>query len=202
MQPYSIIGSPFEVYVGPTATAFPDIDAEVDVTPPGWTLLGVNGTRSQSDDGVTVTHDQTVNEFRAAGSTGPMKAFRTEESLTVAGSLADLTVEAYSNAMNQATITTVAAAAGVAGEKSIGLSRGFLVVEFAVLIRGVSPYDEDMVAQYEVPRAYDGGSPAPQFTKGVAAMLAFEFHALEDPDATTDEERFGRFRAQTAAATS
>jgi len=203
MQPYSIIGSPFEVYVSPTGVAFPKVHLAPtmdEVT--GWTLLGVNGVRSQDEDGVTVSHDQTVNEFRAAGSTGPMKAFRAEESLVVTFNLADLTLEAYRYVLNKASITTTAAGPTQAGEKTIGLSRGFLVTEIQMLIRGVSPYNEAMAMQYELPRVYEGASAAPQFTKGQPAMLACEFHALEDLAATTDANRFGKLRAQTAAPTS
>lgn len=178
--------------MAPSGEAFPAIDT----APAGnWDRLGINGVRSQDEEGVTVTHEQSVNEFRAGGSTGPMKAFRTEESLIIAGSLADLTLESYSYVLNGATIATVAPDADDPGTKTIGLSRGFNVVEFALLVRGISPYDETLSMQYEVPRVYESASAAPQFRKGEPALLAFEFRALEDLDATDDEERFGRLVA-------
>jgi hypothetical protein len=198
MEPYSIIGAPFEVWVAPTGTAFPAIDAAPAVD---WTLLGVNGTRSQDEDGVTITHEQTINEHRAAGSTGPLKAFRAEESLVIAFNLTDLTLESYRYVLNGVTVTDTAPGAGTAGTRRIGLSRGFAVAQFALLVRGPGPYGDGFDMQYEVPRAYESASAAPQFTKGQAAILACEFRALEDLDAASETERFGRLIAQDAEPT-
>jgi hypothetical protein len=198
VRPYSIIGAPFAVYVAESGTAFPALD---DVPGVGWTLLGENGTRSQDEDGVTITHGQTVNDVRAAGSTGPIKALRSEEELTIAFNLMDLTLEAYSYVLNGVTVVDTPAGAGAVGTREIGLSRGFVVAEFALLVRGPSPYDEALTMQYEVPRAYDAASAAPQFTKGTPAILACEFRALEDLDATVETERFGRLIAADAPAT-
>lgn len=79
MEPSSIvIGGPEVVYRAPVGTAFPAIG----VAPAGeWTQLGVNGNKSYSDEGVTIRHPQSVNRIRPAGSTGPIKAARTEEDL-------------------------------------------------------------------------------------------------------------------------
>lgn len=198
MQPYSIIGAPYEVWIAPAGTAFPALD---DAPADPWALLGVNGTRSLDEDGVTVTHGQTINQQRAAGATGPLKAFRTEENLTIAFNLIDLTVETYRYVLNGATITDTPAGVGVVGTRAIGLSRGFAIVEYALLARGVSPYDDELLAQYEVPRVYESAEPAPQFTKGQAAMLAAQFTAMEDLDAVDESERFGRFVAADAPAT-
>lgn len=198
MRPYSIIGAPFAVYVAPVETAFPALGAAPGV---GWTLLGENGTRSQDEDGVTITHGQSVNDIRAAGSVGPIKALRAEESLQIAFNLMDLTLEAYSYVLNGATITDVPAGVGTVGTRAIGLSRGFDVAEFALLVRGVSPYDEALTMQYEVPRVYEAAEAAPQFTKGQAAILACQFNALEDLDAATEATRFGRLIAADAPAT-
>lgn len=199
MRPYEIITAPFTVYVAPSGTAFPDLDDAEPLAP--WELLGLNGTRSQDEDGVTITHEQTVNEIRAGGSTGPLKAARTEEGLVVAFNLMDLTLEAYAYVLNAATVTETAAGAGAVGTARIGLSRGFNVAELAMLVRGPSPYDEDLLMQYELPRVYESASAAPQFTKGAAAILACEFRALEDLDAATEAARFGTLRAATAPAT-
>src|SRR3546814_7017075 len=68
------------------------------------------------------------------------------------------------------------------------------------LARGGSPYGADMIAQFEVPRCYQSGSASPVFNKGVPAGIALQWAALEDLDATSDDERFGRLVAQTAAA--
>jgi hypothetical protein len=188
MTPYEIIGAPLTLWLAPIGTAFP----LVDVTPAGtWVKIGTNGTRSESDDGVTVTHSQTLTKVRPGGATGPVKAFRSEEDLMIKLVLWDLTLEQYMLALNSNTLTTTAAATGTAGFKKLGLSRGTSVKEYALLARGVSPYDEAMTAQYQVPRCYQSASPAPAFKKGVPAGLDLEFTALEDLAAATQDVRFG-----------
>jgi hypothetical protein len=199
MEPFEIIGAPLEVYVAPSGTAFPDLD-EAPGAP--WALLGTNGTRSQDEDGLTLTHGQTVNDVRAAGSTGPIKAFRAEEELVIAFNLMDLTLETYAMVLNGATVADVAPGAGALGTRTIGLSRGFGVEEFAMLMRlADGPYGPDLPAQYEVPRVYESASAAPQFTKGQPAILACEFRAMEDLNPASEAERFGRLVAADAPAT-
>lgn len=193
MEPYEIIGAPFTLWVAPTGTAFPAINA----APAGdWTKIGTNGDRNYSEDGVTVAHSQSLDYARPAGATGPVKAFRTEEDLRISLTLWDITLEQYAYAMNGNTVTTTAAGVGTAGKKKLGIYRGSQVREFALLLRGISAYDPDFNAQYEVPRAVDAGSPEVQFTKGVPAGLAIEFMAMEDLDAATEAERFGRLIQQ------
>jgi hypothetical protein len=196
--PFEIIAQPFTLYTAPVGTAFPD----VDTTPgAGWTKVGTNGDLNYTEDGVTVNHAQTVEAFRALGSTGPRKAFRTEEELRISLTLADLSLEAYKLAMNGNAITTTAAASGTPGTKDIGLSRGLAVTQYALLIRGAgSPYGASMAMQYEIPVAVEAGEPEVVFVKGEPAGLALEFLVLEDPSASTESERFGRLVAQNAAA--
>jgi len=197
MTPYEIIISPFEVFTAPEGTAFPDVDT---APPAPWAKLGTNGVRNYSEDGVTVTHEQTVEEHRTAGSTGPVKVSRPEEGLLVDLVLEDLSLEQYAKILNGVTVTDTPAAAGTPGIRTITLRQGPSVACFAMLIRGPSPYADGLVAQYQVPRAYQGGNPAPVFSKGEAAGLACQFKALEDPNAATDAERFGKLVAQDAEA--
>lgn len=154
-----------------------------------WNLLGVNGNKSYSEDGVTVRHPQTVNRIRPAGSTGPIKAARTDEDFEIEFTLWDLTLEAYAQALSQQAVTDSG------GERVMGLYRGFSIPESALLIRGTSPYDDTLTAQYEIPRAYTEGAPEIAFVKGEPAGLAFMFVALVDPDAAEGEE-FGVIRAE------
>lgn len=195
--PFEIIGAPVTLYVAPVGTAFPAVDE--DPAAP-WALVGTSGDRNYSEDGVTVQHSQTIAEFRAAGSTGPIKAFRKEEALMLSMEMADLSLEQYKLTLNGNTVTAVAAGVGTAGTKKLGLSRGFSVQQYALLARGVSPYGDAMAMQYEVPVAYPSGSPEVVFRKGEASMLAIEWTALEDPDAAAEDERFGRVVAQTDVA--
>tara|TARA_R110002124_G_scaffold256146_2_gene421796 strand:+ start:2959 stop:3558 length:600 start_codon:yes stop_codon:yes gene_type:complete len=193
MEPYEIIGAPFTLWLAPVGEAFPLIDA----APAGnWIKVGTNGDRNYSDDGVTVAHSQSLEKARPVGSTGPVKAWRTEEDLMIRLSLWDMTLEQYAKALNDVEITTTAAGSGTAGFKAMGLSQGQEVTTYALLVRGISAYGGGYAAQYEVPRCYQSGNPEPVLTKGKPAALDLEFTALEDLDTSSDAERFGRLVMQ------
>lgn len=193
--PFEIIAAPYEVYIAPVGTANPLIDA---VPGAGWAKVGSSGNLNHSDEGVTIAHSQAIELFRAGGDAGSRKAFRTEEDLMVRLMLMDLTLEQYSLAMNSNAVTTVAAGAGTAGYKSMGLSRGFAVATVALLVRGPSPYVENGFMQFQVPRAAQTGNPEPVFRKGEPAGLALEWTALVDPNAVNEFERFGKLLAKHA----
>lgn len=189
-QPFEIVAQPFTLWVALVGSVFPTVD---EVPGGSWTKIGTSGDLNYTEDGVTVTHSQTVETFRALGSTGPRKAFRTEEELMIALTVADITLEQYAQALNNNTVTTVPAATGDSGYKKIGLTRGLDVARRALLIRGAkaSAYMEDAVAQYEIPIAVQVGEPEVVYVKGAPAGLALEFQALEDSGAAA-AERFGR----------
>ena len=178
--------------MAPIGTAFPLVDA---VPGASWIKLGTSGNKNYEDDGVVVTHSQTIEVFRGAGATGPRKAFRTEEDQTFGFTLVDLSPEQYAKAINDASVTTQAAGTGVPGSKRFSTLRGLNVAAFALLARGLSTVLDSLAAQYEVPIAYEAGSPAPAFSKGAPAGLELEFASIED--ATTG---FGVVRIQTAVA--
>lgn len=187
MEPSSIvIGGPFVVYRAAVGTAFPVLGVAPAA---GWNLLGTNGNKSYSEDGVTVRHPQTVNRIRPAGSTGPIKAARTDEDFEIEFTLWDLTLEQYAQALSQQAVTDAG------GTRSMGIYRGFNIPESALLIRGPSPYDDTLDLQYEIPRAYTEGAPEIAYVKGQPAGLQFLFVAMVDPDAAEGEE-FGVIRAQ------
>lgn len=194
MTPYEIITAPYTVWIAPVGTAFP----VVNVAPSGdWFKLGTNGDRSYEEGGVTVAHSKSFNKIRSAGSTGGIKADLNEEDLMVRLSLLDMTLEQYRYALNGNTVTTTAAGSGTPGTKKVGLSHSpGRTREFALLVRGLSPYDEAMTAQFELPRTFDSGNAQPVFRKGQPATLALQFDALEDLTTATVEERFGRYVAQ------
>jgi hypothetical protein len=196
-EPYEIIMAPYEVWLAPLATAFPDLD---EAPAAAWVKLGTSGKDNMDEEGVTVTHGQTLSAKRTLGSTGPLKVKRTEEELTISFTLIDLTLEQYAKALNGVTVTDVAAGAGTPGYRKITLRQGPDVTLYAMLCRGVSPYGDDYIAQYQVPKCYQSDSPAPVFNKGDAAALKLTFSALEDLDAATEAERFGILRSQDAAA--
>ena len=197
MKPYEIIGAPLTLWVAPEGTAFPAINA---VPGAGWLQIGTNGSSNYDDGGVDVRHNQTIETATPAGSTAPVKAWRTAEGLMIGVTLWDLTLEQYATALNKATITTTAAGLGTPGTKRFGLTQGLDVASYALIARGVSPYGDGWVAQYEVPRCYPSGNPSPKYAKGKPAGLLMEFMALADLTAASEAERFGRLIAQHAAA--
>lgn len=177
------------LYIAAVGTAFPAVNATPGAS---WTNLG------ETLDGVTVTPDQTVNEFGTDQRTGKVKASRSEESLMIETKLAQSTLENLASVLGN-TVTDTPPGVGTIGTRKVGLTRGFAVDEYALLFRGTSPYGA-FNAQYEVPRGYFGGSQAMEFTKEGQVAIPVEFHALEDLSASTDDEKFGRLTAQDAAA--
>ncbi|PHQ63190.1 MAG: hypothetical protein COC10_07485 [Sphingobium sp.] len=193
MQPYEIVAAPVTLWLAPVGTTFPLVNAQPAGT---WIKVGTQGDKNYSGEGVTVAHSRTFQKARPAGTTGAVKAFLDEENLAFRLILWDISLEQYQLALSSNVLTTVAAGVGTAGYKKLGLSHGHSVKEYALLARGLSPYDEAMVAQYEVPRCYQSGNPEPVYRKGVPAGLALEWDALEDLAAATPDERFGRLIAQ------
>jgi hypothetical protein len=73
------------------------------------------------------------------------------------------------------------------------------VAEFALLFRGDSPYG-NYPAQYELPRCYCDETGVLKYEKGKNVSIPITFKALEDLNAATEAERYGRLVAQDAAA--
>lgn len=175
-----VIGNPYSIWVAPVGTTPPAIDAAPSAS---WFLLGTNGINNQGSDGVTVNLGETISSFTPAGDTLKVKDWRTDEDLSVAFSLVDLTVEQFAKIMDDAAVTTVAASSGVAGQKSLKLKRGINLKYYALLARGLSPYDDGtgaFNAQYEFTRVCQTGSQAPKYLKGTPAELAVEFSIRGD----------------------
>lgn len=193
-EPFEIVAGPVEVYQAAVGTAFPDV---ADAPSGSWTLIGISGDLSYTEKGVTGTFKQKVDTVRSLGSTGPRKAFRSSEDLMFSLELMDVRAESWSQALNGNSVTTVAPGAGTAGYKKVGLSRGPDVTNIALLIRGTSPYG-DWAAQFEVPVCFQSGEPKVVSKKGDPQVLEMEWTALEDPDAASDDERFGRLVEQNA----
>lgn len=197
--PLEIVSAPFEVYIAPLSEAFPLIDA----TPAGnWVKIGTSGALNYTEDGVTITHEQTVDFVFALGDTGPVKAFRSQEGMRIAFTLMDITLENYKYALNFNTVTDNAPSSGVAGFRSIDIRLGLDVDQRSLLIRGVgaSPYLADKHVQYEIPVVVEVAAPAIVYQKGIPAGLNLEWAALIDPNAASAAKRFGVLIAQDEAA--
>ena len=189
--PFELLSGPVTMYTAAVNTMAPEISA---APPSAWELLGQNGDKSYGDDGVTITPDQTIEEQMVLGSTAAQKAFRTEEHLSLTVMLLDVTAENLAKVMNGAAVTDTAAVSGVSGgHRSFGLLRGFDVNEFAALVKGFSPYGDNMFAQYWLPRAYIGSVGEVSYVKGEAAGTEIEIMALEH-----SSNGFGKYYAQDA----
>lgn len=188
MQPYEVICAPWVCYLAPVGSAAPGLDTSFGAsifglpgnTPPApWTTLGTAGAKSYIDTGVTVTHSQTLGTFVPGGSTAIRKAWRQTEELVVTFSIADLTPVQYALQINNNAVVTQAASGGQPADQHFEVLRGVNVTSFAMLIRGISPFNENYFAQYEIPAAYNAGSAAPVYSKQGPAVLAVEWHAYE-----------------------
>lgn len=187
-----IVAAPLEIWLAPVNTAFP----EVDTAPAGpWAKLGTSGDKNYTEAGVSVTHSQTINTFRPAGSTAARKAWRTAEELLIDFELVDLSSAQYAKVLNNATVSQEAAGIGDPGQDDFNLLQGVDVALFALLARGLSTYDASLAAQYQVPIVYQAASPKPVFMKGNPAGLAIQFAALED-----DTLGFGKLVIETHVA--
>jgi hypothetical protein len=190
--PEEIVAGPLTVWLAPVATAFPVIDAAPAIA---WTKVGTEGDANYDEEGVTVSHGETVFDFTPAGRTMPAKRFRVGESFETSLNLVDLSPEMYALAMNNAALTTVAAGVGTAGQKFLDLYRGDIVNSFAVIMRGHSSVDNDLTMQYEFSNAFVSVNGDVQYTKGKVAMLPLKIEAIKHADADVI-----RVRIQTAVA--
>jgi hypothetical protein len=185
--PFEIICSPYTAWVGPVGTVFPVINVAPSAS---WTQLGTYGTKSMDEKGVTVTHDSTEGTFTPAGGTAIRKIWRTAEGLKIAFEIVDLTPEQYAKILGDQVVTTVT---GPPATKDFQLLQGITVKTLALVLRGVSPVNDVLSAQYCVPMVYNAGNPAIVYAKASPSGLACEFAAIEDPTLG-----FGKYSAQTA----
>lgn len=192
MDPYEIVVGPLAIYL---ATAVEAMD-DVNVAPTGnWALLGTSGDESYAEAGIVVTHSQTMRQTFAVGATGPLKANRQQEQLTIGLTLMDLSVAEYTKVLNGTTKSTDT----TPNIDYIGLRRGPDVKVWSLTAWGdlMSPAGAFDMSFY-IPRCYQSGDPALTFSKDAEAALAVTFTALEHQSAATDEERFGRLIVQTS----
>lgn len=187
-QPYEIVIAPFSVYVAPVGESFPAVTAD----PPGgnWVEIGTNGNINFGEDGVTVQHQETVEDHRGLGSTGILKSGRTEEDMLISFTLHDLTLEEYTRALNFRSVATET------NDKVLDIYMGHEVAYRALLVRGVSPYMDSANLQYEIPRVRAESAQEVVFQKGNPAGLQMMFRVLHDLNAASSADRFGRVRTQ------
>jgi len=189
MDAYALLTNVGRMYIAPVGTAFPALTASPAAP---WRDLG------DTQDGVDMNSDDKVELVRTDQRTGPVKATRTDETVVVKTKLAEATLENLADAMG-VTLTDTAPGVGTIGTREINLHRGATVDEFAFLFRGDSPYGA-YPAQYQLPRAYCDEVGAIKYDKGKNVPIPVTFKCLEDLNAATEDERYGKLIAQDAAA--
>lgn len=185
--PYEVIlTAPYTLYRAPVGTAFPAVTVAVS-TIPAWVKIGANGPLNYDRDaGVTIEHRQSVFNWRSLGDAGVRKQARTEADQVLRIVLIDLTPEQYALGLNN---NEVRSAAGVT---RIGLSSGFDMSTYALLVRGdISPLGPTGHMQYEVPIVSNQGSSVVAYKTGSAAGITLEWMTLVDPTAARPDSYFG-----------
>ena len=191
-DPREIVVGPLELWLAPAVEAEDAVNAGPAAN---WAKLGTSGMENYSEAGIVITHSQTIRQTFAVGATGPRKANRQQEQLTIGLTLMDLSLAQYTKVLNNTTKSTDT----TPNIDYIGMRRGLDVTVLSLLARGtgLSPSGAFNIQLY-VPRVYQSADPSPTFSKDVEAALAAVFTALEYPSAATAEERFGRFVVQTS----
>src|SRR3972149_5840857 len=97
-SPYEIMTGVGRLYIADVGTAWPLVTATPGA---GWRDLG------DTQDGVQVTMDQEIEQIFVDQEQGPVKEGRTQETMTIATSLAEVTLENLADVLG-GTVTTVA----------------------------------------------------------------------------------------------
>lgn len=165
-----ILVGPLEIYLAPRGEEFPAPD---DPPTGNWKMLAKSGIENQDEDGVTISLAQSIETFIGGGNTMPIKAWRTEEGVEIGVSIADLTLDVFKVALNDNEEIEGD------GTREMSLYRGIQVAEYALLARGVSPYDPESAGQFQVPACMTSGEPEITFSKQGVSLLEFNFQALK-----------------------
>ena len=174
-EPYQLMNGPFEVYVAEPVVLAPDIAIAAADIDAAWTLLGVDGDKDITEEGVKVLIEQAVTKFRGLGSVATRKMFRTSQDVTIQFTLADASIENYARALNNADINLDS------HRRLIDLLMTADVAQFSLLIRGDdrSPYGA-FNSQWWIPRASHDANVETVYVKGEPVGLAYSFVALDD----------------------
>jgi hypothetical protein len=187
--PYDIVVGAASIYVAPVGTVFPAVDLATPAAP--WVSLG------ETDGGAQVKHSRTTKKHYTDQSFAPKKTTVLTKGSEVSFKLAQVTLERLAYVLDGQSVTTVAAGAGTAGYKEIVLSALATLPQYAMLIRGPSPY-ADGYLQWMLPCVAPGdGEVEMGYTKDGMQVLATTWDVLEDP---SNAGQFGKARAFTATA--
>ena len=178
MAEIEIINGPLAVYWAPLTEAYPAIGA----APAGnWLLIGTSGALNYTEDGVIISHEKSLEYFRALASGYPRKAFITEADIIVKVTIADFTLSQLRLALNQNTVTSDAG-----GFDHMQMDVGLDVSEIALLIRGTgkSPLIAAGNLQFNIDKVVEEGSREWAFVKGEPVMSELNFRIIYNDGAT------------------
>ncbi len=187
--PLEIVTGVGRLYRAAYGTSFPAVNATPSAP---WAELG------ETQDGVTLTPEGDVEEIRVDQISGPVKGVRPEEGFKIKTKLAQATLERLAN-LSGNTVTDTAPGVGAIGTRALPIAVGQDVDEFALVIRGASPYLASANAQWQFPRVYVASIGDIAYTKDGNLAYEVEFGVLWDFAATAGEE-MGKVIAQDAAA--
>jgi hypothetical protein len=136
---------------------------------------------------------QNVIKLRSDQETTLQKLIRSEEDLDITFQMMNLTVENFSFTLANG-LGDVTEVSGPPHTKSIPIVRGFDMFQFAMLVRGPSPYFDGNL-QYEVPFVVQTENPSTSFLKDNKSVLNVKWSAISDPDADPGFQ-YGRLIAQ------
>lgn len=173
---------PAEVYIAPVGEAFPAVNA----TPAGnWVLIGTQGSRNYTEDGVIVRRPVEHERIGALGTTLTRKVGITSAGFEVEFAVMDMNPEELLAAMGGETtdITDTAAGAGTAGHQSFPVPTDPVPVERAMLVRwNRSPFAATgFKSQIEIKVATQVGQMEGTFSKSQPFAPRHQWIALE-PD--------------------
>lgn len=174
-EPYQLMNGPFEVWTAPTVEIHPDVATPSASIGGNWTLMGISGDKDITEDGITIMVEQDVQKFRGLGSIATRKMFRTSQDVVISFTLADASIENYSDALDLNPVSNLE------WRRRIQLLMSADVAQQSLLIRGdgKSPYG-DFNTQWWIPRASHDAPLETKIVKGEPIGLAFRFTALVD----------------------
>jgi hypothetical protein len=186
--------APFQVRVGPAYIWI----APVGTVPPlvavapaaAWIDLG------RTEGGLTLRHVKETTEIMIDQALLPLKDVPTKKGLEIEFSLAEITTARDAKIMEGASVTVVAAGAGVSGTDTFPLLGGDENASWAMLIR-VPSGNLNGLSQYELANVARTGNAELPFKKDEKTVIPTSWKALEDP---STPGRFGVFREYTAVA--
>lgn len=167
------------VWVAPVGTAFPAVD---ETPAAAWFQIGTDGSKSYSEDGITLRRNVSVERIRTLGTTMVRKAAITEADFEVEFSVVDMAPDQVLLAMggDEADVTNVPSAVGVPGTDTIVVPTSPTPVQRAVLVRlDGSPAGPSFLTQVQIQVAIQTGGGEATMSKGNAMMFQHIWTALE-----------------------